>query len=178
MNLRTKLEQFRSDNPFDVGTQAKRLVAANEKELLLYVVTMGLMSAKQQQRHYERDFIKNVGHAPLRELLVPGRVTGSVVVKKMNPTERARNAARQLIADIWHCGDKTLGTTTAIDMAEAIRRENSSSIGHQKNAEFYRILKNGLKPDGSDTVAMKYTEKSLRGIIESVYGEFRKAEAA
>jgi hypothetical protein len=178
MNIQAKLDQFRSDNPFDLETQAKRLLAMDDRSLILYVVGLGLATAEQRQRHYERDFIKNIGSAPQRERLVPGRVTGSIVSVKVLPTERARNAARQLIADVWHCGDKPLGTTTAIDMANAIKREKSSSAGHLKNAEFYGILKEGLKPDGSDSVSMRFTEKTLRGVIERVYGEFRKTEAA
>lgn len=178
MNIQAKLDQFREDNPYDIETQAKRLLANDDRALLLYVVAMGLTAAKQQQRHYERNFIKNTGIAPQRERLVPGRVTGSVISIKVAPTEKARNAARQLIAEVWHCGDKALGTTNAIDMAQAIKRETASSLGHQKNAQFYGLLKEGLNPDGSDTVSMRYTEKALRGTIERVYGEFRKTEAA
>lgn len=178
MNIQAKLDQFREDNPYDIETQAKRLLAKNDRELLLYVIAVGLATAKQQQRHYERNFIKNVGEAPQRERLIPGRVTGSVVSIKAAPTQKARNAARQLIADVWHCGEKPLGTTNAIDMALAIKRETASSIGHQKNAQFYDLLKQGLNPNGSDTVSMRYSEKTLRAAIERVYGEFRKTEAA
>ncbi len=178
MNIQAKLDQFRDDNPYDIETQAKRLLAANDKELVLFVVSIGLATAKQRQRHYERDYIKNTGTTPPRERLIPGRVTGSIISIKAKQTDRAKNAARQLIADIWHCGDKPLGTTNAIDMAEAMKRETQSSLGHQKNAQFYGLLRNGLNPDGSDTIAMRYTEKALRSTIERVYGEFRKSEAA
>ncbi len=40
MNLQAKLEQFREDNPYDVDTQAKRLLATDDKPLILHVLAL------------------------------------------------------------------------------------------------------------------------------------------
>ncbi len=174
MNLQTRLEQFRNDNPYDVDTQAKRLLASGDKELLVYTLSLGLATAKQRQRHVERDYIKNIGEAPPKERLVPGRTTGSV---KVVPSKRMQNAAKAFILDIWRInGEQKLGDATGNDLAVAINREVMSSVGHDKNATFYRKLKHELSDD--DVVRDRWDEKTIRGEIENVYGEFRKSEAA
>ncbi len=177
MDLSSKLDQFRDDNPYDVQTQAKRLLAANDKELILYTLAMGLVAAKARQRHVERSYIKNVGAAPPKERLTPGPVTGSVRVVPIKPSKRIQNAMQQLIADVWRVnGEQKLGDCSGNDLAVAISRETSSANGHSKNAEFYRHLKEPMKL--TDTVRKTWEEKAIRAEIEKVYGEFRKEEAA
>ncbi len=179
MNLQTRLDQFRNDNPYDIETQSKRLLAANDKDLILYVLGLGLVTAKQRQRHAERDYIKNVGTAPPRERLVPGKVTGAVNVIKIKPSQRIQNAMKELIVDVWRInGEQKLGDANAHDLSAAVKREIGSSNGHQKNAKFYRSLKDLLSEDGSDVVRTKCDEQVVRKKIEDVYGEFRKTEAA
>ncbi len=174
MNLQSKLDQFRTDNPYDVDTQAKRLLATGDKELLIYTLSLGLATAKQRQRHIERDYIKNIGEAPPTERLAPGRTTGSV---KIVPSKRMQNAARTLILDVWRInGEQKLGDASGNDLTVAINREITSSVGHEKNAQFYRSLKKEL--NGTDQVRTKWDEKLVRDEIEKVYGEFRKGEAA
>jgi hypothetical protein len=174
MNLQSRLEQFRSDNPYDVDTQAKRLLASGDKELLIYTLALGLAAARQRQRHIERDFIKNIGEAPPKERLLPGRVTGSV---KIVPSKKSQNAMMQMILDVWRVnGEQKLGDAGSNDLADAIKRETASSIGHDKNAHFYRNLKKELRTD--EIVRKRWDENSVRAEIEKVYGEFRKEEAA
>ncbi len=174
MNLQSRLEQFRTDNPYDNDTQAKRLLAGGDQELILYVVALGLATAKQRQRHIERDYIKNIGEAPPKERLVPGPVTGSV---KVIPSKKTQNAMRQMILDVWHVnGDQKLGDATGNDLALAIKREKQSSIGHDKNARLYSLLRKPMEDE--DTVRECWDEKSVRTEIEKVYGEFRREEAA
>jgi hypothetical protein len=177
MNLQNRLDQFRSDNPYDNDTQAKRLLATDDKELILYVLALGLATAKQRQRHLERDFIKNRGQAPPRERFVPGRTTGSVSVVKIKPSKRMQNAMQQLIVDVWKInGELPLGDATTNDLTVAETREQNSSIGHTKNAVFYGNLKKELT--GSEIVRNKWSEQAIRSEIETVYGEFRSGEAA
>jgi hypothetical protein len=173
MNVQAKLDQFRNDNPYDVDTQAKRMLAADDQELILYVIALGLTTARQRQRHQERDYIKNVGQAPPKERLMPGRVTGSV---RVLPTKKTTNAMSQYILDIWRVGELKLGDATGNDLAGAIKREKASSIGHDKNARLYANLKKKL--DDDQAVREEWNEASVRSEIESVYGEFRKQEAA
>ena len=174
MNIQAKLDQFRSDNPYDIDTQAKRLLASGDQELLLYVLFLGLVTAKQRQRHVEREHIKNIGVAPPKERFAAGRTTGSVTVV---PTKKTRNAMTQLILDVWQInGEKKLSDATGNDLAVAINRELASAKGHTKNSEFYTSLKKDLAP--TEKVSDKWDEASVRKLIESVYGEFRKAEAA
>jgi hypothetical protein len=174
MNVQSKLDQFRTDNPYDFDTQAKRLLASDDKELILYVLTLGFAVAKSRQRHTERDYIKNVGQAPPVERLVPGRVTGSV---KILPTKKTQNAMNQLILNVWRVnGEQKLGDATGNDLSIAIKRETTSSIGHDKNARFYAQLKKEL--NSKQTVSDKWDEGLVRQLIEEVYGEFRKSEAA
>ncbi len=88
-----------------------------------------------------------------------------------------QNAARTLILDVWRInGEQKLGDATGNDLTIAINREITSSIGHDKNAQFYRGLKKEL--NGTDQVRSKWDEKLVRDEIEKVYGEFRKGEAA
>jgi hypothetical protein len=177
MNLQSRLEQFRQDNPYDTDTQAKRLLATNERELILYTLALGLATAKQRQRHVERDYIKNVGEAPPKERLVPGRTTGSAKVIEVRHSKRMQNAMKQFIVDIWRInGEQKLGDATSNDLAVAIKREQSSSAGHDKNARFYAILKKELH--GTEKVRDRWEEKTVRAEIENVYGELRKSEAA
>ena len=173
MNLQSKLDQFRADNPYDCETQAKRLFASGDQELILYILALGLTMAKQRQRHVERDYMKNIGEAPPRERLVPGRVTGSV---KVLPTKKTQNAMKQLILDVWHVGNIKLGDATGNDLAEAINREHQSARGHQKNATFYAHVKK--KVGEHEAVRERWDEQTIRSEIETVYGEFRKQEAA
>jgi hypothetical protein len=174
MNIQSRLDQFRSDNPFDVQTQAKRLHAANDEDLILYVLALGLTAAKHRQRHQERDYMKSYGAAPENERLVPGRVTGSVVVI---PSKKTANAAKALILNVWRInGEQPLGDATGNDLAVAINRENASAKGHTKNAEFYIDLKKTVGP--AERVHEKWDEKTIREEIKRVYGEFRKQEAA
>lgn len=178
MNLQARLDQFRDDNPYDVETQAKRLFATEDRELILYALALGLATARQRQRHAERDYIKTVGRAPQRERLIPGRVTGSVVSIPVKPSKRIQNAMRELIIDVWRIGgEQRLGDANANDLANAVRRETSSAAGHGKNATFYEALKQKLEADGSDKVRDKWDEKDVKQQIEKVYGEFRKSEA-
>lgn len=178
MNLQARLDEFREDNPYDVDTQAKRLLATDNKELIIYVLALGLATAKQRQRHAERDYIKTAGQAPQRERLVPGRVTGSVVSIPVKPSRRIQNAMQNLIVDVWRIGgEQRLGDANATDLANAVRRENASAAGHGKNAVFYEALKKKLKADGSDKVRDQWQEKDVKKQIETVYGEFRKSEA-
>ena len=177
MDLSSRLDQFRDDNPYDMHTQAKRLLAAADQDLILYTLALGLATAKQRQRHTERAYIKNVGAAPPKERLVPGRVTGAVKVVPMKPSRRMQNAIQQLISDVWRVnGEQKLGDCSGNDLAVAIDRETSSATGHSKNANFYRNLKEPMK--SNDIVRNKWEEKALRAEIEKVYGEFRKEEAA
>jgi len=174
MNLSSKLDQFRDDNPYDCETQAKRLLATEDKELILHVLALGLATAKQRQRHIERDYIKNIGEAPFRGRVVTGPVTGSIRVK---PSRRFQNVTRQLMVDVWRInGEIPLGDATANDLAVAITREDKSAEGHGKNAKFYRVLKEPMK--GDDVVRKVWPEKEIRNRIEETYGEFRKSEAA
>jgi hypothetical protein len=174
MNLQSKIEQFCTDNPYDVDTQAKRLLACDDERLILYVLALGLTMARSRRRHIERDYMKNIGQAPPKERLVPGRVTGSVQVL---PTKKTRNAMHQLLLDVWRVnGEQKLGDATGNDLSIAIKREITSSAGHDKNAKFYTALKNELGP--ADAVRDHWTEQLVRDQIEQVYGEFRKTEAA
>jgi hypothetical protein len=174
MNMQSKIEQFCTDNPYDVDTQAKRLFAGDDKKLILYVLALGLTMARARRRHAERDFMKNVGHAPPQERLVPGRVSGSV---KVIPSRKTRNAMQQMLLDVWRVnGEQKLGDATGNDLSVAIKRELTSSAGHEKNAQFYAGLKKELGP--TDSVRDRWDENALRNQIEQVYGEFRKSEAA
>lgn len=179
MNMQAKLDQFRDDNPYDSDTQAKRLLATEDKELILHVLALGLATAKQRQRHQERDYIKNIGEAPPqgRVRIVAGPVTGSIKVVPITPSRRMQNMTKQLIVDIWRInGELALGDATANDLAVAINREDKSAEGHGKNAKFYRILKEPMK--GDDLVRKSWPEKAIRDKIKETYGEFRKSEAA
>ena len=174
MNLQNKLDQFRDDNPYDVDTQAKRILAANDKELILYVLALGLATAKQRQRHLERSYIKNFGEAKQKERFRPGPVTGSVI--RIKPSRRVQNATRALILDTWLInGEQKLGEATKNDLAVAIKRELASSAGHGKNAEFYGILQKPLET--TERVHQRWDEKATNTEIEKVYGEFRTGEA-
>jgi hypothetical protein len=177
VNIQSQLDQFRDDNPYDADTQAKRLLATDNQELILYVLSLGLATAKQRQRHQERAYIKNTGMVQPKERLVPrpGGATGSVI--KIKPTARARNAMRELVMNVWEInGQKRLGDANKNDLAVAIKRENASSIGHSKNAEFYGLLQSSLE-DG-EMVRQRFDDKAISTEIEKVYGEFRKSEAA
>lgn len=177
MNLQAKLDQFRDDNPYDVSTQAKRLLATEDQDLILHVLALGLATAKQRQRHQERDYIKNIGEAPQLHRVVPGRVTGSIKTIPIKPSKRMEQLTKQLIYDVWHVnGEMKLGDATANDLTVAINREKSSAQGHGKNATFYAAIRAGL--EGDEIVRAKWTEKSIRAKIEETYGEFRKSEAA
>lgn len=179
MNLQNKLEQFRDDSPYDVATQAKRLLATKDEELILYVLALGLTTAKQRQRHVEREYIKSMGQSPPGERLVPGRTTGSVKVVPIKHSKRIQNAMKQFIVDVWRIhGEQKLGDATGSDLSDAVKRETASAAGHGKNAQFYTALKERLMDNGSDTVRDKWNEKDVRDRIEHVYGEFRKTEAA
>jgi hypothetical protein len=174
MNLQSKVEQFCADNPYDADTQAKRLLAGNDEKLILYVLALGLATAKARRRHAERDYMKNLGHAPPQERLAPGRVTGSV---KLLPSKKTRNAMQQMLLDVWRInGEQKLGDANENDLSIAIKREVTSSAGHDKNAQLYKSLKKDLGPH--DIVRDKWDEQSVRDQIEQVYGEFRKSEAA
>jgi hypothetical protein len=174
MNLQNKLDQFRADNPYDVDTQAKRLLASNDKPLILHVLALGLAVAKQRQRHVERSHIKNIGEARQKERFVPGPVTGSIVVK---PSKATQNAMRSLILDVWRInGEMKLGDATSNDLQVAIKRERASQNGHAKNAELYFTLDKPINGT-TDQVRQKWTEKTVRGAIKNVYGEFRTTEA-
>lgn len=177
MNLTNRLEQFRTDNPYDAQTQSKRLLASNDKELILYVLQLGFALAKQRQRHDDRQYIKNTGHANAKEKMTisRGRVTGSVVIK---PSRKTFNAMQKLIVDVWTInGEQKLGDATAANLGEAVQREMISSDGHRKNAEFYNILRKPLMGT-SQIVRDQWTDETMRPEIERVYGEFRKSEAA
>src|SRR5262245_11106294 len=175
MNLQAKLDQFRDDNPYDVETQAKRLLAQGDKELILHVLALGLATAKQRQRHMERDYIKNLGEAPHRGRVVRGRTTGSI---KIAPSRRMQNITRQLIADVWKInGEQSLGDATANDLTMAINRETKSAEGHNKNASFYATIREPLT-NTTTRVRMNWDEKNIRFKIEATYGEYRKSEAA
>jgi hypothetical protein len=179
MNLQAKLDQFRDDNPYDVNTQAKRLLATEDTELILHVLALGLATAKQRQRHQERDYIKNIGEAPQphKVKIVPGLVTGSIKTVPLKPSKRMEQLTKQLIFDVWHInGEMKLGDASGNDLTVAINREKSSAQGHGKNATFYSAIKAELGQD--EIVRMRWTEKSIRSKIEDVYGEFRKTEAA
>jgi hypothetical protein len=174
MNPQTKLDQFRDDNPYDIETQAKRLLASEDKELILHVLALGLATAKQRQRHQERDYIKNVGEAPQCGRVVSGRTTGSI---KIMPSKRMQNISRQLIIDVWRInGEIPLGDATANDLATAINRESKSAEGHAKNASFYTTIKEPL--GSTEKVRERWNDKSIKPQIETIYGEFRKSEAA
>lgn len=176
MSLATRLENFRADNPYDVATQAKRLLAKDDKELLFYVVELGLKYAKQRQQHEARQYIKETGftRATERMIVSPGRVTGSVVIKT---SKRTRNAIRQLILDVWRInGDQRLGDANAAQLGEAINREETSIVGHGKNVTFYKAVMAALEPN--ETVRQRWTDDTLRPQIEAVYGEFRTSEIA
>jgi len=176
--MSSRLDQFRDDNPYDVQTQAKRLLATGDKELILYALALGLVSAKSRQRHTERSYIKNIGAAPPQERLVPGRVTGSVKVVPIKPSKKLRNAIQSLIVDVWRVnGEQKLGDCSGNDLSIAITRETSSASGHTKNAAFYASLKSKMD-DPKTTVRNVWGEKEVRSEIEKVYGEFRKEEAA
>src|SRR5215475_11724719 len=105
MNLQAKLDQFRDDNPYDNDTQAKRLLASGDEALTLHVLALGFATAKQRQRHMERDYIKNVGEAPPRGRVAVGR-TGSI---KIVQSRRMQNITRQHIMDVWRIGELQLG---------------------------------------------------------------------
>lgn len=174
MNLQAKLEQFRDDNPYDCDTQAKRLLATDDKDLIIHVLALGLATAKQRQRHQERDYIKNIGEAPRRGKIVSGPTTGSI---RVIPSRRMQNITKQLIFDVWRInGEQKLGDATRNDLALAISRETKSAEGHSKNSQFYTAIRTEL--GNEDTVRMKWDEKAIRAKIEDIYGEFRKSEAA
>ena len=176
MKLSNRLENFRADNPFDVGTQAKRLLATKDDKLIMYVLELGLTLAKSRQRHEDRSHMKETGYAKSKEKLIirPGRVTGSVIIK---PGRRTQNAIQQLVLDTWRInGEQKLGDATAADLGDAIKRENVSANGHKKNAEFYDIIRKPLK--GDNIVRSQWNDDTLRPKIEAVYGEFRQGEAA
>jgi hypothetical protein len=177
MNIQYRLEQFLDDNPYDADTQAKRLMASDDADLIRYAIALGLTTAKARQRQSERDYIKNTGYAMERERLVPGRVTGSVVVKKIPRGKRGQNALRLLICDAWMIGDKMLGDATIADLSGAIAREVASAHGHTKNVDFYTAIKSRMTPDGG-LLRKQLSEDAIRKEIESVYGEFRTREAA
>src|SRR6516164_1089242 len=101
MNIQMKLEQFRDDNPYDVETQAKRLLATEDKELILYVLSLGLATAKQRERHQKREYIKNVGEAPPKERITAGPVTGSIKITPIRPSKKIQNAIKEFILDVW-----------------------------------------------------------------------------
>lgn len=177
MNLSTKLDHFRAENPYDIATQAKRLLATDDKEMINYVVELGLTLARSRQRHDERQYIKDTGTARPKEHMVvaQGRVTGAV---KFIPGKRGRNAMTQLIADTWRVnGEQRLGDATHADLGSAIKRESTSLLGHRKNIDFYQELSEPLKGT-TDSVRTKWSEGSIRTAIEKVYGEFRTTEAA
>lgn len=177
MNLQAKLDQFRDDNPFDADTQAKRLLAGGDKELILHVLALGLTTAKQRQRHQEREYIKTIGEAPQpREKIVPGRVTGSIRTIPIKASKRREKMVKELIFDIWHVGNQKLGDTNRNDLAVAITRETNSANGHSLNVKFYTAIRASL--DKEETVREKWSEEAIRSKIEETYGEFRKFEAA
>jgi hypothetical protein len=176
MKLSTKLEQFRTDNPYDVPTQAKRLLASKDEALIRYAVELGLTTVKFRVRHEQRQYIKETGYAQPRERMIvsPGRVTGAVMIR---PSKRTQNAMQQLVLDVWRIqGEQKLGDATAADLGEAIVRETTSATGHTKNAQFYGILKETL--NGTESVRSRWTDDTLRPKIEAVFGEFRRSEAA
>jgi hypothetical protein len=177
MNLQNKLQQFRDDNPYDNHTIAKRLYATEDKALIIYVLELGLQAAKQRKRHEERSFIKNMGFAKPKERLAPhpSGVTGAVIRIKTGP--KTRNALQEMLLDVWRInGEQKLGDANRNDLASAIKRETSSSVGHSKNAEFYAALRKQI--NDNDVVRQHFDEASIRSEIEKVYGEFRKSEAA
>lgn len=178
MNLQHSLDQFRDDNPYDVNTQAKRLLASGDKELILYVLALGLATAKQRQRHQEREYIKNIGEAPQQKTkIVSGRTTGSIKTIPIKPSKRIQNITRQLIFDVWRInGEQKLGDANANDLEVAINRETKSANGHNLNARFYIEIKTNLEK--TETVREKWDEGMIRSKIEEIYGEFRKTEAA
>jgi hypothetical protein len=194
MNLQNKLDQFRDDNPYDFDTQAKRLVAKDDKELILYVLALGFATAKQRQRHLERDFIKNTGTAPPERLvpgrpiikpvpegkaktIIPGRASGTVTRIKITPNRRIQNAMERLVGDVWTVGDKKLNDCNRNDLKMAENRAEASANGQMKNKTLYANLRATLV-DGKETVGMRVPNAELRQQIEKVYGEFRTKEAA
>lgn len=179
MNLQARLDQFRDDNPYDVNTQAKRLLASDDTDLILHVLALGFSAAKQRQRHQERDYIKNMGQAPQphKVKIVRGKTTGSIKAIPIKPGKRVEQLTKQLIFDIWRInGEMKLGDATENDLTVAINRESKSANGHNLNAQFYTEIKAGIEKD--EIVREKWNEGTIRSKIEEVYGEFRKTEAA
>ena len=177
MNLQAQLDQFREDAPYDVDTQARRLYATDDKDLILYVLALGLSTAKHRQRHSERDYIKNMGEAPQlhKVRMAPGRGTFKTIPIK--PSKKMEQLTKQLIFDVWTINEgMKLGDASANDLAVAINRESRSAAGHARNIAFYDIVRSALKKD--EVVRDRWSEKALRSQIEEVYGEFRKSEAA
>jgi len=180
MNLQSKLDQFRDDNPYDPNTQAKRLLATDDKDLILHVLALGFATAKQRQRHYERDYMKNLGEAPQphKVKIVSGRTTGSIRTIPIKPSRRMEQLTKQLLYDTWYInGEMKLGDANQNDLTVAINREVSSANGHNLNAKFYTEIRAGLS-EKDDVVRSKWSEKTIRAKIEETYGEFRKSEAA
>lgn len=172
MNIQSKLEQFRSDNPYDFETQATRLLAFDDKELILHVLALGFATAKQRANHLERDHIKNTGEPP-QERFRPGRTTGAAV--KVTHSKKIRNAIQRLILDTWMVADKPLGDATGNDLQVAIASAKASANGQLKNAKFYGNLK--TRTGAKDKVRSHWSETDIRNEIENVFGEFRKEAA-
>jgi hypothetical protein len=195
MNLQNKLDQFRDDNPYDYHTQAKRLLAKGDNELILYVLALGFATAKQRQRHLERDIIKNTGQAPPLERLVAGkpiipptpagkkpqtiisgRASGTVTPIKIE-RKHVQNALERLIGETWEVGSKKLNDCNGNDLKNAEDRAEASANGQMKNKAFYANLR-AAGVDNKTTVGAKLSNDQLRQHIEKVYGEFRTKEAA
>src|SRR5215475_14782252 len=139
MNLQARLDQFRDDHPYDNATQAKNLLASDDKDLILHVLALGFQTARQREQHFVRGYIKNRGMAPTasKEKFKPGKVTGSVIRIKVPPSRREQALHRKLIGDAWLIANvQKLNEATRNDLSKAIDRENASSNGHGKNALF------------------------------------------
>lgn len=177
MTPAVKLQNFRDDNPYDIATQAKRLLAAKDDDLIRYVIELGLTMARQRDRHEERRHIKETGFTrPLQKVVMSkGKTTGSIIVKMGKKT---RNAAQSLILDVWRInGDLPLGDATAADLGEAIIKEEKSLVGHAKNKQLYQIMQKPIEGTSSP-VRSHWTDNTLRPEIEEIYGEFRTSAAA
>lgn len=148
-----KLEAFREANPVDARTQAIIMLdVLGDRDLIIYTLMLGIITARQRKRHVERSFIKVHAEAP-------------------QPLQRIKPSPKivKLILDTWMLNGQRLGDATSADLSAAISQGEKNIIGINKNNEFYAKLQTKLT-DETQRVRDKWTEKTVAKAIEEVYG--------
>jgi len=126
------------DNDIELAAEK---IHGGKKDILLYVISVGLDHIKAKRRANRRRELRREVQPQFRT----GKTAGSIELTP-KAKERLFNSTKELFGnDGWKIGDISLGDFTKEDLLLQAAAERKSAKGHILNADFYEALAEPMK---------------------------------